>query len=201
MTAPLTIAGVIALGLTGGFGSAWYMLTQADPPGAIRAGVWVTWPRQGAMDADPYSRALIARQGLLPLGLGEGLALVARHDDAGEALRGGCSYRLGGRLPPARAWTLTLADRNGRLPVTQSAATQAPPWPRTGFTSAEVLRDEAGRIAITISPTLASGDWLPSPARGEFQLLLRLYDTPVAGSATALDKASLPSLVRQGCSR
>jgi hypothetical protein len=199
VSAPLTIAGVIALGIAGGFGSAWHMLTRADPPGAIRAGVWITWPRQGAMDADPYSRAVIARQGLLPLGLGEGLALFARHDDAGDALDGRCRYRLSGRLPPARAWTLTLTDRSGRLPLLEADSGRNPPWPRTGFTSAEVLRDEAGRIAVTVSPMLSSGDWLPSPSRGTFQLVLRLYDTPVAGSATALDNAALPTLVKTGC--
>jgi hypothetical protein len=199
VTTPLTIASVIALGLSGGFGSAWYMLTRADPPGAIQAGAWITWPRQGAMDADPYSRALIARQGLLPLGLGEGLVLIARVDDDGHSLRGGCSYRVAGRLPPARAWTLTLTDRTGRLPLVETAAAQPPPLPRTGFTSAEVLRDEAGRISINVAPTLVSGDWLPAPARGQFQLVLRLYDSPVAGSATALDRAALPTLIRTGC--
>lgn len=199
MTTPLAIASVIALGLSGGFGSAWYMLTRADPPGAVRSGAWIAWPRQGAMDADPYSRALIARNGLLPLGLGEGLVLVARGDDDGEALSAGCTYRLSGRMPPARAWTLTLTDRSGRLPLVATADAQVPPWPRTGFTSAEVLRDEAGRVSITVSPTLVAGDWLPAPQRGPFQLVLRLYDTPVAGSATALDRAALPAIIRQGC--
>jgi hypothetical protein len=85
------------------------------------------------------------------------------------------------------------------LPLVETAAAQPPPLPRTGFTSAEVLRDEAGRISINVAPTLVSGDWLPAPARGQFQLVLRLYDSPVAGSATALDRAALPTLIRTGC--
>ena len=42
----------------------------------------------GSVDADPYSRAVVARSGIMPLGLGEGLAFTARRDGAGWVLDG-----------------------------------------------------------------------------------------------------------------
>ena len=72
------------------------------------------WPRAGSRDADPYTRAVNARTGGIPLGVGEGLVLRAAADDAGRALDARCAYRIGTTAPQARYWTLALYDETGR---------------------------------------------------------------------------------------
>jgi hypothetical protein len=43
------------------------------------------------------------------------------------------------------------------------------------------------------------GNWLQTPAGGRLRAILRLYDTPVAGSLSWLDPGSLPIVRREGC--
>ena len=157
----------------------------------MRVGPWVSYPRNGAIDADPYSKAVIARSGEIPLDLGEGLAFTATRDGAGQPLLGSCSYRIVGRLPPTRLWTLTLHGMDGSL-IPNAAG-------RFGFTSGEVVRDAEGVVAVAVGRDAAAGNWLPVGAPGRFQLALRLYDTPVSGTASALDPALLPRIEREGC--
>ena len=54
----------------------------AFPFGAAHSGPWTSWPTAGSADADPYARAIIARQAATPLGNGEGLSFFAATDDA-----------------------------------------------------------------------------------------------------------------------
>ena len=49
---------------------------------------WTVWPKAGAFDADPYTRAIVARKADSPLGNGEGFVFVAREDSDGAALDG-----------------------------------------------------------------------------------------------------------------
>lgn len=182
---------VLAIAAVAGFGSAYAVIVSQWRPGTMSAGPWLIGPRDGARDADPYTRAEIARESDLPLGLGEGLTFRADRDDSGRRLQGGCTYRVRGTLPTARAWTLTLVTASNRL--------HANPAARYGFSSAEVLRTVDGRIDIGISPEAVSGDWLPAPADEPFQLVLRLYDTPVAAVSGSLRADSLPRITREMC--
>jgi hypothetical protein len=179
----------LAAGL--GLGSAWWMTSGDYPFGAVRAGAWTVWPRAGSRDADPYTRAVNARTGGIPLGVGEGLVLRAAADDAGRALDARCAYRVGTTAPQARYWSLTLYDGAGRPVET--------PLGRAGFSSAEVLRSQDGGFTIVLSREAESGNWLMMPQAGEVGLVMRLYDTPAASAAAALDPRSLPSIVRLEC--
>ena len=85
-------------------------------------------------------RAINARRGEIPLAAGEGLRLVATRDSEGRALDPACTYRVGGRTPPARAWTMTVEPRPG--------GSEDRPGLRTAFTSTEVLRETDGRFVI-----------------------------------------------------
>src|SRR6478735_9176710 len=136
-----------------GLGATYIALENGAGFGAVRSGPWTAWPRNGAPDADPYSRAIVARSGELPLGLGEGLAFTARRDSADQPLVGRCSYRIVGRVPQTRGWTITAVTRDGSL--------MPNPAERYGFTSSEVVRDAAGRFAIALSRSASPGDWLP----------------------------------------
>ena len=65
-------------------------------------------------------------------------------DDAGRALDGRCDVTLSGTTPPARFWTLTLYDLEGRL--------VANAVDRYGFTSQEIVRRADGSFEIVVAP-------------------------------------------------
>lgn len=181
----------LLLALVLGFGSAWWTLSGEIPIGGIRIGPWITWPRIGSRDADPYARAVVARTADIPLGLGEGLAFVALTDQDGRPLDSACTYRVGGTTPTARSWTLTLYGPQGRPVATDLG--------RSGFTASEVVRGDDGHFTVALSRTAVPGNWLQLPAGGSFTMMLRLYDTPVAAGSASLDAAALPAIVRGEC--
>ena len=185
---------IYALVLAGSLGLASaHWLTRADYPfGGVRVGPWLVWPKAGARDADPYTRAVNARTGIIPLAVGEGLVLRATADSAEQALDRRCTYMVGSVTPQARFWTLTLYDAAGRPVQT--------PLGRSGFTSAELLRDASGAFSISISPEARSGNWLMMPEAGEeLSLLLRLYDSPASAGSASLDARALPTIERLEC--
>lgn len=179
-----------AAGVAAGLLLTLWAVTGAGP-GAIHAGPWVAWPRAGAPDADPYTRAILARRGDLPLGLGEGVAFFAREDSAGHPLAGLCTYRVAGPMPSARAWSLSVHGPGGDLLPNPSG--------RHALTSAEAVRGEPGRIAITLSAFPAAGNWLPVVTTEPFVMALRLYDTPLAAGIAGITAADLPAIIADGC--
>ena len=185
---------VYALSLGGllGLATADYATSGGYPFGGTGIGSWIAWPRAGSLDSDPYARAVNARRGDVPLAVGEGMLLTAASDDTGRTLDARCTYRLAGVTPPARAWTLTVTGRGRPEPGQEPV--------RTGYTSTEILRETDGRFAISLSPEVQPGNWLPMPRpRGPVRLALRLYDTPVAASVGSLDRDSLPAIERVEC--
>jgi hypothetical protein len=181
---------MLAVAAFSGLGSA-YLALNGDPPvGGVHVGQWLAWPKAGSRDIDPYAHAIVARTGDVPLGLGEGLMLVARSDNGGAPLDARCRYTVTGNVPQARAWTLTLYNDDGRLLADTTA--------RTSITSAEVLRDSDGKASIVLSGEASPGNWLKLPAEGRFSLVMRLYDTPVA-AAGAMDSRAMPSITRTEC--
>lgn len=178
----------LALGL--GLGSAYWALQGNPPFGQLRRGPWLAWPALGSPQADPYMRAILARRGDVPLATGEGMGFAATTDSEGKPLDAACSYTIGSVAPIARLWTLTLYDREGRLPGTDLG--------RRSFTSAEVIRDAQDRFSISLSRQLQAGNWLQLPASGTFTLALRLYDPPGA-SPSNFNESDFPVIQRLGC--
>ncbi len=160
--------------------------------GAVNAGAWRAWPKTGSPEADPYARAVVARTGEIPLGLAEGLMFIADSDDTGAPLDPKCDYTIRGRTPPARYWTLTLMTPRGFLIDNDLK--------RFGFTSAEIVRERETPLDVIISASARPGNWLPLGRPAPFVAVLRLYDTIVRASASAIDARSLPSVVRGSCS-
>jgi hypothetical protein len=191
LSSSVLILYALALALLVGFGTAYWALQGEYPVGSVRVGPWLTWPKIGSREADPYARAVVARSGDLPLGIGEGLAFLASGDSAGRPLTGSCAYRVGSVTPQARYWTLTIYDADSRPARSELG--------RSGMTSAEVLRADDGGFAVALSRTVRPGNWLQLPESGPFTLVLRLYDTPVAAGSAALDARVLPAIERLEC--
>ncbi len=187
----IKVALACVIGLVVGLWATLFSLRNGSSFDTVRIGPWIVSEKAGTSEADPYTRAAIERSGEIPLGLGEGLQFIARVDDAGAPLDPRCVYLVGHKTPPARYWTLSLIDRRG-FPVENPAA-------RYGFRSSEILRDAHGGFIVAVSAEAHSGNWLPIGSKNRFALALRLYDSPVSATAEAIDKDSLPGIVRESC--
>jgi hypothetical protein len=184
----LAVAVVVAIVV--GVGSAWIAVERGTIFGAVTVGGWTAWPAEGSADADPYTLAMLARTGEVPLGAGEGLSFTAAADAAGNPLDGRCDYDIVGETPAARLWTLTAYDDDGALMANVAH--------RPGFHSREVLRDANGDFRIRLSPNVAPGNWLPIAPVDRFRLELRLYDTPLT-TGSQLASLAMPAIEKVAC--
>ena len=178
----LSFAVAAALGL----GSTWYALTQNLSFGALQLGAWKGFPHNGTAGIDPYARANIARNGELPVGIGDGVAFTAAADDGGHPLDGRCDVTVRGTTPPARYFTVTLYTPTGQL-VANSLD-------RHGFTSQELVRDAGGDFELTVSPRARPGNWLPTGGIESYVLMMRFYDTSLGIATRAGREAPMPSI-------
>ncbi len=180
----LLLSFIVAAGI--GLGSTWYALTQNISFGALELGAWKGYPRNGTVSIDPYARAVIARNGELPVGSGDGVTFTAAADDDGHPLDGRCDVVVRGTTPPARYFTLTLYTPSGQL-VANSLD-------RRGFTSQELVRDASGEFEITVSPRARPGNWLPTGGIDSYILMLRFYDTSLGIATRAGREAPMPAI-------
>ncbi len=171
--------------------SVWYALKVQDGVGAIRIGQWTAFPDIGTPAADPYSKARVAREGVLALGRAEGLSFVAENDAAGDQLKRECSYRIEGGFPTARFWTLYAADQS--LGVVETGKPRL-----AALQSYEVLRQTDNSVIISVGHHPMQGNWLLTDGSGRMYFVLTFYDTPIA-SSTGLSDVSLPRIVKAGC--
>jgi hypothetical protein len=175
------VAGAIGLGTT------YFALSSNFSIGGLSLGAWKADPRRGTSGVDPYSRAAIARNGELPVGVGDGISFTATTDDGGRPLDGRCDVLVRGTTPPARYFTLTLYTPNGSL-VANSLS-------RFGFTSQELVRDRSGDFEVSVSPRARPGNWLPTAGVERYILMLRFYDTSLGIATRAGREAPMPSIV------
>jgi hypothetical protein len=188
----LLISFIVAAAI--GLGSTWYALTQNISFGALELGAWRGYPHNGTVLIDPYARAVIARNGELPVGIGDGVAFTAAADDSGRPLDGRCDVIVNGTTPPARYFTLTLYTPAGRL-VANSIG-------RQGFTSQELIRDSAGEFEVTVSPRVRPGNWLPTGGIESYVLMIRFYDTSLGIATRAGREAPMPAVrLTRTCSK
>ncbi|MCC0030620.1 MAG: DUF1214 domain-containing protein [Brucellaceae bacterium] len=183
---------VLAIAIGGGAYSAMYVIDHDFGLGAIRFGSWTAYPRRGGVLDNPYSRAQLARSGEVPLGHAEGLAFTAATDSTGAALDRTCLYRLSGKVPPARYWTLYAAAGNPARIVSGAGSLPA------SLHSRQLMRDTDNAFDIAVSPHAQPGNWLPVAGGGSMRLVLTLYDTPVSAD-NSLSELALPQITREGC--
>jgi hypothetical protein len=183
---------ILVLATVAGLGATWMTATRGTDLGTLTIGAWTARPRIGTTEINPYARASVVRSGELPLGTGDGIAFIANADDAKRPLDGRCDVIVSGVTPPARFWTLTLYDAKGHL--------VANALQRYGFTSEEIVRNADGSFAIRLASRARAGNWLPTGGIERYQLMLRLYDTPVGIATRTQRDAPMPAISTAGCS-
>jgi hypothetical protein len=181
----------LAIAIVGGAGSVWYLLDSREGVDAYRIGPWTAFPDIGTPDADPYSAARVAREGVLALGRAEGLSFVAERDSAGGELRRECAYAIDGGFPAARFWTLYGADESLDVIRTGKARLAA-------LHSREVLYEADNTVLVSADHRPRPGNWLMLAGTGKLYFVLTFYDTPIA-SSTGLSDVTLPAIRKTGC--
>jgi hypothetical protein len=160
--------------------------------GDVNIGGWRSDFAIGSEAADPYTRARVARHGLLALAKTEAVYFSRADDDQGEPLREACSYRLSGGAMPAAWWSVTLYDATSMLPANTDEAL-----------SVDAEQMGAGAWSAVIAPTRPAGGgaWISSRDAGTFDLTLRLYvPSPalLAQPSAALDPPRIERLSCEG---
>lgn len=134
--------------------------------GNVDVGGWRSDFATGSEAADPYTRARVARHGLLALAKTEAVYFTRATDDAGAPLREACTYRLSGGAMPAGWWSVTLYDGQSMLPANTDNALSV---------NAQSFGDGAWTAVIAPSRPTGGEAWISSRSAGNFDLTLRLY--------------------------
>ncbi|MBQ0817358.1 MAG: DUF1214 domain-containing protein [Hyphomicrobiaceae bacterium] len=187
--------GTFAVALILGIGSAWFMIERGSRLTTERFGPWQSWLSEGNPNADPYTRAHLARSGRLPLTSTVARYFVARTDDGGRGLSSGCEYSIVGSALNARWWSLAVYDEYGSL--------IANPSNRYSFNSEEAIRRADGTFRVNLSRQARPENWLPGGAGPDrdLVLLLRVYgsrDTDINGIGQ-VPPDRLPKIRRVRC--
>lgn len=180
----------IAIAIVIGGGSALLFAERIFESRMVENGPWRTSLLAGNPRADVYTRAAVARSGLLALNNSEAIYFVATTDSQGKPLKGACNYVLTGGALPARWWSVTAYGSDYFLIEN--------PKDRYSFTGRELLEDNNGRFLLSVSALRKPEPWLPVGERGRFSLLLRLYD-PDPELVARPGAASLPAIDQEGC--
>lgn len=158
--------------------------------GDVDVGAWRSDFAIGSEAADPYTRARVARYGLLALAKSEAVYFSRSVDDAGVPLREACTYRLSGGAMPAGWWSVTLYDRRSMLPANTD-----------GALSVDASNAGEGAWEAVIAPVRPDGarHWISSRGAGTFDLTLRLYMPDAVLLATPKSALSPPKVEQIGC--
>lgn len=179
----VTLGGVLL-----GLASVWWAVGHLQFEGGGAIGRWMLI--DGGPAGNPYEAARAARRGSGGLGPSEGIELVTEVDRDGQSLRSGCPYVVSGPMPQGLLWTLTVTDRDGRLPTG--------PANRVGFTSQDALAFGVARqIHISIGPDVRPGDFVPTTGLTSLRLTIRLYSPTVASRLPTPEQ--LPTVAPLSC--
>jgi hypothetical protein len=181
----LTLIAGIALGLV----TTWATVIRTNNSGGVSDGPWRTSLFAGSSEGGPYLRAYVAVHGLLALSRAETIYYNAGDDSDGRALDGNCVYRIEGRDPPSRWWSITAYGADDFL--------MPNPDNRYSVSMNSVARQADGTFAVTLSKGPAQGDWIPITS-GHFDVTLRLYN-PQAAVVANPARVALPIVWRVAC--
>ncbi|MBX9746276.1 MAG: DUF1214 domain-containing protein [Hyphomonadaceae bacterium] len=183
-------AAAVLVGLLVGAASAWAALEIGRSSFGEEYGAWRHSRATGSVAAGPYTRAIIARDGLLALSAREALYFTLSEDDQGDPLNENCVYELAGRAPNARWWSVTLYAEDSFLAQNEDHA--------ASIDASSISLTGDGRWRARIATI--RGDavyWLSSRnARRDFSLTLRIYNPHRDYRPSA---ETLPTLTRLSC--
>ncbi len=186
----LAWSAAIAAGAVLGAASAWATLEIGGASFGERYGGWTHNRATGSRAAGPYTRAIIAREGLLALSAREALYFNLAEDQDGRPLSETCIYELAGRQPPARWWSVTLYADDGFLVQNSDHA--------HSIDASQIRLDSGGQWRARIAPVRGDAAyWLSSrEGRRNFSLTLRIYN-PQREFRAGVE--TLPVLTRLSC--
>lgn len=186
----LAWAAAVLAGIVLGCASVWAALEIGRGNFGEQYGAWSHSRATGSTAAGPYTRAIIARDGLLALSAREALYFNLTEDDQGAPLSENCSYELTGRPINTRWWSVTLYADDSFLARNEDHA--------ASIDASHVSPGADGRWRALISTV--RGDaiyWLSSRNAGrDFSLTLRVYN-PHRDFRASED--TLPTLTRLSC--
>lgn len=183
----LAWAAAIVAGVVLGAASACATLEIGANSFGKRYGAWTHNRAAGSTAAGPYTRAIIAKEGLLALSAREALYFNLAEDETGRPLSESCVYEISGGELAARWWSVTLYARDGFLVQNSDVAHSL---------DASRVRGRVWRARI--APVRGDAAyWLSSrEARRGFSLTLRVYNPHRDFRASA---ETLPELRRISC--
>jgi hypothetical protein len=176
----LKIFVMLIAGIALGLGATWVTAIRGTLGGGVSNGPWITSLYTGSSEGGPYLRARVAVHGLLALSREETVYYTALHDSDGVILNGNCAYRLEGRDPPTRWWSITAYGADDFLIPNEAN--------RYSVSLNSVARNDDGSFVIVLSKTKSEGNWIPVVA-GRFDLTIRLYNP---GTEIIADPAHVP---------
>lgn len=194
MKTGLKLLGVILIGLLVGGISALWMAGLLGKSGLENSDISINhWNSDwsiGSSSANAYTRARVARHGLLALTKSEAVYFTRAQDEAGDTLKEACIYRLSGTDQQAEWWSITLYDEDSRLPMNTDNALSI---------DATSVANRAAWSAQISSQRPASGDWLSSQAAGTFDVTLRLYRPSASLVEQPLEVLNPPRIEKISC--
>jgi len=180
---------VLIVGTFLGLAATWVVVSYGDMPGGIADGPWRSNLAIGSAAGDMHTRAAVALHGLFALNRSETIYYTAMTDNAGNRLDGGCAYRVSGRDPDTRWWSITAYGADDYL-IANAAK-------RYSVSKNSVTRDAGGDFVADISTAPRAGNWI-YVAHAPFSLTLRLYN-PGARVTADPAHAALPKIERVSC--
>lgn len=186
----------LILGAALGLGSALAAAGMIGPGmqlgGAVDVSGWKSDWTIGSEAANPWTRARVARHGLLALTKDEAVYFTRNTDDTGARLDEACTYRVSGGALPAQWWSITLYDSTSYLPRNTDNALSF------DLTDAAATGSSEG-WGFTIAPLPAGSEWVSSREAGQFDLTLRLYKPTPALIENPVAAMGAPGIEKLGC--
>lgn len=188
----IAFAFVAFVAIGGGTAMTYYSMRGADHFGSVTLGGWTAFPPAGTPEADPYSKAMLARDAALALGIAEGITFFLDRDPSGDPFLGRCDYIIEGLAPPARFWTFNIVDIRHRPLSIKNAELPAM------LHSGSIVYEPDNTIRLRLSALARPGNWIATPTEQNFALAMTLYDSPIASNKGLIDTA-FPSVRKAGC--
>lgn len=175
----------IVLAILLGVGVGVYRIADFDNSNAVfKNGSW-KGSKNLPLGKDNLLTAQITAFALFALPSSEAIYLVASKDKNQERLTSENDYTLTANVHDIRAkyWSITAYGTDLYLIPNEIN--------RYSFNNRSIASDSSGNFTIHLSPTKKQGNWLPTPQKAKFYLVLRIYSGE-ADFLSSLESSTLP---------